>query len=65
MASRHLWQSLLRIGVIVLLEGIAPEAAYELAEELPVEVINTAGYAPEMFLQQLRDRGILTPQKGS
>jgi sulfate adenylyltransferase subunit 1 len=64
-ASKHLWQSLLRIGVIVLLEGLAPEAAHELAEELPIEVINTPGYAPETFLQQLRDRGILPPQKGS
>ena len=63
--SRRLWQSLLRIGAVVLLEGIAPEAAHELAEELPVEVLDVSTFAPEEFLQQLRDKGTLPPQKGS
>jgi hypothetical protein len=63
--SKRLWQALLRIGAIVLLEGIAPEAAHELAEEFPVEVIDASSYEPETFLQQLREKGILPPQKGS
>jgi sulfate adenylyltransferase subunit 1 len=63
--SKRLWQSLLRIGVIVLLEGIAPEAAHELAEELPIEVLNASSCAPETLLQQLREKGILPPQKES
>jgi sulfate adenylyltransferase subunit 1 len=63
--SKRLWQALLRIGVIVLLEGLAPEAAHELAEELPVQVLDVSSGAPEEFLQQLRDKGILPLQKGS
>jgi sulfate adenylyltransferase large subunit len=63
--SKRLWQALLRIGVIVLLEGLAPEAAHQLAEELPVEVLNFSGRTPEEFLQQLREKAILPPQKGS
>jgi sulfate adenylyltransferase subunit 1 len=65
MTSKSLWQALLRIGVIVLLEGIASEAAHKLAEELPIEVLNFSSYAPEMFLQQLREKDILPPEKGS
>jgi sulfate adenylyltransferase large subunit len=60
--SKRLWQALLRMGVIVLLEGLAPEAAHQLAEELPVEVLNFSDR--EEFLQQLRKIGILPPQKG-
>jgi sulfate adenylyltransferase subunit 1 len=63
--SKRLWQSLLRIGATVLLEGIAPEAAHELAKELPIEVLNTSSCAPEAFFQQLREKGILLPQKAS
>jgi len=63
--SKRLWQALLRIGIIVLLEGLTPEAAHELAEELPVEVLDVSTFAPEAFLQQLRDKGILPPRKGS
>jgi sulfate adenylyltransferase large subunit len=63
--SKRLWQSLLRIGAIVLLEGIAPEAAHELAEELPIEVLNASSYEPEILLQQLREKGTLPPKKGS
>jgi sulfate adenylyltransferase large subunit len=59
--SKRIWQALLRIGVIVLLEGLAPEAAHQLAEELPVEVLNFSDR--EEFLQQLRKKGILPPQK--
>ena len=64
-ASKLLWQSLLKVGVIVLLEGLEPEAAQKLAEELPIEVLNVSNWAPETFLQQLREKGILPPQKGS
>jgi sulfate adenylyltransferase large subunit len=63
--SKRLWQALLRIGAIVLLEGIAPEAAHELAEELPLEVLNASSCRPEIFLQQLREKGTMPPQKGS
>ena len=63
--SKRLWQALLRIGVIVLLEGFAPEAAHELAEELPLEVFNASSYEPETFLQQLGEKGLLPPQKES
>jgi hypothetical protein len=56
---------LLKVGVIVLLEGLEPEAAQKLAEELPIEVLNVSNWAPETFLQQLREKGILPPQKGS
>jgi sulfate adenylyltransferase large subunit len=63
--SKRLWQALLRIGVIVLIEGHTPEAARQLAEELSIEVFNISGSTPRKFLQQLREKEILTPQKGS
>jgi len=63
--SKRLWQALLRIGAIVLLEGIPPEAAHELVEEIPIEVLNFSGYARETFLRELRQKSILPPQKGS
>jgi sulfate adenylyltransferase subunit 1 len=63
--SKRLWQALLRIGVIVLIEGLALEAAHQVAEELPVEALNLSSRAPEEFLQQLREKGILPPQKES
>jgi sulfate adenylyltransferase subunit 1 len=63
--SKRLWQALLRIGVIVLLEGIAPEAGHQLAEELPIEILNFSDREPEEFLQQLREKAILPSQKGS
>jgi hypothetical protein len=53
------------MGVIVLLDGIAPDAAHELAEELPIKVLNASSCAPETLLQQLREKGILPPQKES
>jgi sulfate adenylyltransferase large subunit len=64
-ASKRLWQALLRIGVIVLLEGLAPEAAQEVAEELPIEVFNFSSGKPETFLQQLREKGVLPQLKES
>jgi hypothetical protein len=64
-ASRHLWQALLRIGVIVLLEGLAPESVRQLTEGLPIETLNITGGATEELLQQLREKNILAPQKGS
>jgi hypothetical protein len=64
--SKSLWQALLRIGTTVLLEGIAPEVAYELAEEIPITILNfSAGHAPETILRELRQRSILPPQKRS
>ncbi len=63
--SKRLWQALLRIGVIVLLEGHTPEAARQLAEDLPIEVLNTSTRTPQEFLQQLRERKVLPLQKGS
>jgi sulfate adenylyltransferase subunit 1 len=62
--SKRLWQALLRIGVIVLIEGHTPEAARQLAEELSIEVF-VSGSTPRKFLQQLREKEILPPQKGS
>jgi len=62
--SKRLWQALLRIGVIVLIEGHTPEAARQLAEELSIEVF-IFGSTPQKFLQQLREKEILPPQKGS
>jgi sulfate adenylyltransferase subunit 1 len=64
-ASRRLWQALLRIGVIVLIEGVAPDAAHQVAEELPVEVLDFSGRTPQEFLRQLREKAILPPQKES
>ncbi|MGH9595637.1 MAG: elongation factor 1-alpha C-terminal domain-related protein, partial [Edaphobacter sp.] len=64
-ASKRLWQALLRIGVIVLLEGLASETAHKLAEELPIEHLNPSNSPPEELLQQLREKGILPSQKGS
>jgi sulfate adenylyltransferase large subunit len=64
-ASKGLWQALLGIGVIVLLEGLAPESAQEVAEELPIEIFNFSNGTPETFLRQLRERGVLPQQKES
>ena len=63
--SKRLWQALLRIGVVVLLEGHTPEAARQLAEDLPIEVPNTSTRTPQEFLQELQERKVLPPQKGS
>ena len=64
-ASRHLLQALLRIGVIVLLEGITCEAANLLAEELPIQTADISTCTPEQLLQQLQEKNILPPQKVS
>jgi sulfate adenylyltransferase large subunit len=63
--SKRLWEALLRIGAIVLIQGLALEAAHQVAEELPVEVLDSSSRTPEEFLQQLREKGILPPQKAS
>jgi sulfate adenylyltransferase subunit 1 len=63
--SKHLLQALLGIGVVVLLEGLAPDAPQGLGEKLPIEDFNVANHLPEALLQQLREKGILSPQKGS
>jgi sulfate adenylyltransferase large subunit len=64
-ASRRLWQALLGIGVVVLLEGLAAEAARELAGDLRMEELNVSDDAPDELLRQLREKDILPPQKGS
>jgi sulfate adenylyltransferase large subunit len=63
--SKRIWEALLRIGVVVLLEGLAPEAAHELAEELRIEDFDFSNNSPEALLRELRIKGILPPQKGS
>jgi hypothetical protein len=63
--SKRLWEALLRIGTIVLIQGLAPEAAHQVAEELPVEVLDSYSRTPEEFVQQLREKSILPPQKAS
>jgi sulfate adenylyltransferase large subunit len=63
--SKRLWEALLGIGAIVLVQGLAPEAAHQVAEELPVEVLDSSNRTPEEFLKQLREKGILPPQKAS
>jgi sulfate adenylyltransferase subunit 1 len=63
--SKSLWRALLATGAIVLLEGITTEVAHELAEEIPIEVLNFSGYPPETILRELRQKHILPPQKGS
>jgi sulfate adenylyltransferase subunit 1 len=62
--SKLLWQALLRLDVIVVLEGLAPEAAHELAEEISIEHLNISDYGRGALLERLRERGFL-PQKGS
>jgi hypothetical protein len=64
-ASRRLWQALLGIGVVVLLEGLVSEAALELAGDLRLEELNVSDDAPDELLRQLREKDILPPQKGS
>jgi sulfate adenylyltransferase large subunit len=64
-ASRRLWQALLGIGVVVLLEGLTSEAARELAGGLRMEELNVSDDAPDELLRQLREKDILPPQKGS
>jgi sulfate adenylyltransferase large subunit len=64
-ASRRLWQALLGIGVVVLLEGLVSEAARELAGDLRMEELNDSDDAPDELLLQLREKEILPPQKGS
>jgi sulfate adenylyltransferase subunit 1 len=62
--SKLLWQALLRLDVIVILEGLAPEAAHELAEEISVEHLNISDCGRGALLERLREKGFL-PQKGS
>ncbi len=62
-ASKPLWLALLRIGAVVLLEGLTLETAQQLGEELTI--FNVSGATHEELLRQLRERGILAAQKGS
>ena len=63
--AKPLLLALLRTGATVLLEGISPEAADELGGNLPFQVHNLSSNAPETFLRQFREKGILPQQKGS
>jgi sulfate adenylyltransferase subunit 1 len=63
-ASKRLWQSLLRLGVVTLLEGLAPEAAHEVAEDLSLRALDISGLLPERLLYELRERGVLLGQNG-
>ena len=64
-ASKRLWQALLRIGVVVLIEGIASADAHALGEELHIEDLNISDRTPEELLHELREKGLLSSQKGS
>ena len=63
--SKRTWEALLRIGLVVLLEGITPDVAYELAKELRIEDLDFSNDAPGALVRELRIRAILPPQKGS
>jgi hypothetical protein len=63
-ASRLLWQALLAIGVVVLLEGLTSEAAQIHAGDTSLEIFQAAQHTPQTFLLQLTERGILR-QKGT
>jgi hypothetical protein len=64
-ASKRLWQALLRIGVVVLLERITSADAHALGEELHIEDLNISDRTPDELLRKLREKGVLSPQKGS
>jgi hypothetical protein len=53
------------MGLIVLLEGFGPEAAQQHAEELRIKNVDMTGRTPEELLQELREKSILPPRKGS
>jgi sulfate adenylyltransferase subunit 1 len=59
----RLWHALLRIGVVVLVEGLTREAAQLSGEDLPV--LNLSNNTPDDVLQQLHKQGILPDRKGS
>ncbi len=59
-ASRQLWQSLVGIGVVAIVEGLEAAAAETIAGELPLTVLG--GDGPELLLE-LEVAGVL-PQKG-
>lgn len=63
--SKPIWEALLRIGLVVLLEGIEPEAARELAKELRVEDFDFSNDAPGALRRELEIKNILPLQKGS
>ena len=62
--SKQIWEALLRIGLLVLLEGLSLEAAHELAGGLRIESFDFSDNAPEESLHELRIKGILPPRKG-
>ena len=64
-ASPQIWSALLVIGITVILEGIALEAAQSSAHGASLHVFDAAQHTPEAFLRQLNEAGALTPQKGT
>ncbi|HWZ51544.1 MAG TPA: sulfate adenylyltransferase subunit CysN [Granulicella sp.] len=58
--SHHITQSLLHLGIVVILEA---EAAAEV--ELQLEILDASTHTPEAFLAQLRQKGILPAPKGA
>ena len=63
--SKRIWEALLGIGLVVLIEGLTLEAVHELAEELRVESFDLSEGASGELLGELRIKGILPLQKGS
>ena len=63
--SRALWQALLGIGVVVLVEGVDPERARTNADGIVLEIFDAAQHTPEDFIRQLIGSGVLTTQKGN
>jgi sulfate adenylyltransferase large subunit len=56
-ASRQLWQALLGIGVVVIVEGLDVEAARQVADGVPLTVLGEADSVQEELLRQLAERG--------
>jgi sulfate adenylyltransferase large subunit len=63
-ASKQLWQALLEIGVVVILEGLTVETAQQTAGELSLEIVEVSEDGPEKLIRQLREKKILTAKQG-
>jgi sulfate adenylyltransferase large subunit len=63
--SQRVWQALLAVGVVVILEGIPAADGGAIAGETPLEVFDAARHTPQTFLRQLTERGVLTLEKGT
>ncbi|MDQ2833569.1 MAG: sulfate adenylyltransferase subunit CysN [Acidobacteriota bacterium] len=63
--SKRIWQALLNIGVTVILEGVALDAAQAEADGLSLNVMSAAQHTPQTYLDHLEQSGILLLQKGT